>query len=416
MRAHEKGQKIFYGWWIVVAGFIINAFGVGTFFYGFSTFFVPMVNEFGWSRAWMSGVWALHRLEGGIEGPIVGWLIDKYGARRILFIGVILTGIGFILLSQIQSLLGLYLVFGLTLALGFNLGYIHGTGAAVAKWFVKKRSRALSILITGNGVGGAIFVPLIAWLIVEYGWRNASIVIGVATLLIPLPLAFFIRSTPEDVGMLPDGEDSSSEPETSTATSAEDEEPDFTVGQAMKTRSFWIYAAGMMLRACILSAIVVHQIPHLTDIGVDYLVASQVLGYMVLMSVPGRFIFGSLGDRFDKRMLLFLLCLLQGVGILVFIQADTMFLLFIFVATYGTGYGGVIPLTIALRADLFGRRNYATISGVTMTLTMVGTISAPVVAGHLFDVTGSYTAVFYAFALIIVLSGLLFLLIPRRAA
>jgi MFS family permease len=412
----QKRGKIFYGWWIVAAGFLINAFGVGTFFYGFSTFFNPMVAEFGMSRAMMSGVYAMSRLEGGIEGPIVGWLIDRYGARRILFIGVSLTGLGFILLSQVTGPLSLYLIFGLTLSLGFNLGYIHGTGAAVAKWFVKKRSRAVAILITGNGVGGAIFVPLIAWLIVQYGWRNAAIIIGVATLLIPLPLGLLIRSTPEDVGMVPDGENRNESRESPDASSSPVDDADLSVREALRTRSFWIYAAGMMLRACILSAIVVHQIPHLTDIGIPYITASQVLGYMVLMSVPGRFIFGSLGDRFDKRMLLFLLCVLQGVGILIFINASTMWMVYLFVIVYGTGYGGVIPLTIALRADLFGRRNYATISGLTMTLTMVGTVSAPVVAGYLHDVTASYSLAFYSFAAMIVLSGLFFLAIPRRAA
>ncbi|MBW2060875.1 MAG: MFS transporter [Deltaproteobacteria bacterium] len=423
-RVKARSDKLFYGWRIVAVSFFINAFGVGTFFYGFSTFFNPMIVEFGWSRTLMSGVYSLSRLEGGLEGPIVGWLIDKFGARKILFTGILIAGVGFILLSQVRSPLSLYLIFGLTLSLGYNLGYIHGTGAAVAKWFVKKRGRAFSFLYTGNGIGGAIFVPLIAWLIVQYGWRSAAVIIGVATLAIPLPLSLIIRSTPEEMGLVPDGEPGSKADSLDEAVqkakgvsvgSTIPEEVNFTVGDAIRTRAFWVYSASMMLRSCILSAIVVHQIPHLTDIGIPYQAASKVLGLMVLMSVPGRFVFGWLGDRFEKRMILFLLCMLQGVGIFIFINANTIVLLYLFVVVFGLGYGGVIPLTIALRADLFGRKNYATIAGITMTMAMVGTVAAPVFAGYLYDVSQSYNLAFYIFIGMIVLSGVLFLLIPRTS-
>ncbi len=420
LRARSK--RIFYGWWIVAAGFLINAFGIGTFFYGFSTFFNPMIAEFGWSRTLMSGVFSLSRLEGGIEGPVAGWLIDKFGARKLLLIGVAIAGIGFIILRLVNSPLSLYLIFGLVLSMGYNVGYNNANLAAVAKWFIKKRGRALSTLITGNGIGGAIFVPLIAWLIIQFGWREATVIIGVATLVFPLPLALIVRSTPEEMGLAPDGESTrheNSSPETEDApskvsdSSTLPEDVDFTVREALRTRSFWVYAAAMMLRSCILSAIVVHQIPHLTDIGISYQTASSVLGLMVLVSVPGRFFFGWLGDRFSKKMLLFLLCLLQSAGIFIFINAGNLTLLYLFVAVYGLGYGGAIPLTIALRADLFGRRNYATISGITMFLAMIGTVAAPVLAGYLYDTTQSYNLAFYIFTAMICLSGVLFLFIPR---
>ena len=410
-----RTQNVFYGWWIVFLGFFINAFGIGTFFYGFSTFFTPMINEFGWSRAKMSGVYSLSRLEGGIEGPIVGWLIDRFGARRMLIAGITMAGFGFILISQINSLVSLYVVFGLTLSLGYNIGYVHGTGAAVAKWFIKKRGQALSILITGNGVGGAVFVPLIAFLIVTFGWRHAAIVVGVATLLIPLPLGFLMRSTPEEMGLVPDGETipAADDGTDSTETDALLEEPDYSVMEAMRTKAFWIYVGSMVLRSCILSSIVVHQIPHLTDVGIPYQQASSVLGLMILISVPGRFVFGWMGDRFDKRILLFLLCLQQGLGLFIFVNARSIEVLYLFVLVYGLSYGGVIPLTQAIRADLFGRRNYATISGVSMSFTTVGTVAAPVLAGVLYDTTQSYALAFYTFIVLICLSGTLFLFLPK---
>jgi len=417
-------QNVFYGWWIVAIGFIINAFGVGTFFYGFSTFFNPMTAEFGWSRALMSTVYSLHRMEGGIEGPLAGYLIDRFGAKRIMHFGIGLAGVGFILISQVNNIVTLFIFFGLFLSFGFNLGYTNANSAMVAKWFIKKRSLAFSFLVTGNGIGGAVFVPVMAWLILQYGWRTAAFVVGVATLCVPLPLSFLAKSTPEDMGLKPDGEppnrrqlsNSNVGAETTDEEEAEPEDVSLTVRQAVKTLSFWIYAASMILRACILSSIVIHQIPHLTDIGIPYLTASKVLGYMILLSVPGRFIFGWLGDRFEKRILMFLLCLLQAAGIFIFIHARTVELLYLFVVVYGLGYGGLIPLTIALRADLFGRKNYATIAGFTMTLSMIGTVLAPILAGYLYDTVQSYSVAFYTFIVMITLSGVCFLLIPRTAA
>ena len=418
-----KSGKIFYGWWIVSVSFVINAFGVGTFFYGFSTFFNPMVAEFGWSRTMMSGVFSLSRLEGGIEGPIVGWLIDKIGARRVLLVGVSLTGLGFILLSQVNSLMSLYLIFGLVLSLGFNLGYIHATTASVSKWFIHKRSRAISLLVVGNGIGGALFVPLIAWLIVTYGWRTAAVIIGVVTLLIPVPLSLLIKSTPEEMGLKPDGEPKKS-PVTAPGPIAagvkkiidsSTDEVNLTVKEALKTRAFWTYIGSMMLRNCILGSLVVHQIPHLVDIGIPYQTAAGILGSMILLSIPGRLLIGSLGDWIDKRILLFFLCLLQAVAIMILTHATTIFLVYLFVACYGLGYGGMISLSISLRADLFGRKNYATISGISAALVTVSTVVAPIFAGYIYDVTESYNIAFYTFTVAIILSGFMFLSIPKTS-
>jgi len=407
-----RSKKVFYGWWVVMAGVVISAFGAGTVFYGFSTFFNPMIAEFGWSRTAMSGVSSLSRLEGGLEGPIAGWLIDKFGARRILFIGITIVGIGFIALWWVNSnILSLYLIFGF-LSIGYGLGYNSASQAAVAKWFIKKRGRALAFLMSGNGVGGAIFLPLIAFLITEFGWRWAVIAIGVVTLAIPLPMSLLMKDSPEKMGLKPDGQEDPPEALSVEAESAT-EEVDFTVREALRTRSFWIFALAMLFRSAILSAIVIHQIPHLVDIGISYQTASAALGLMVLISIPGRLLFGWLGDRFSKKVLVALLCLMQGIGVFIFIQAHTLPLLYLYLVIYGLSYGGVIPLTIALRADLFGRRNFATISGLSMPISMIGTVTAPLIAGYLYDTTKSYSVAFYIFMVMIIISGLLFLIIPR---
>ena len=161
-----------------------------------------------------------------------------------------------------------------------------------------------------------------------------------------------------------------------------------------------------------------HQIPHLIDMGIDYQTAASALGIMVFMSIPGRITFGWIGDRFNKKYLLFISCLLQATGIWIFVNASNLGMVYLFTVVYGLGYGGAIPLTIALRADLFGRRIFATIGGITVAITAIATVAAPVLAGYLYDVSQSYSAAFYAMLTLVSLSGFTFLFIrqPRPPA
>ena len=268
-------------------------------------------------------------------------------------------------------------------------------------------------------------VPLMAWLITQYGWRSAAVITGLIMLVVGLPAAYFLRSTPEEKGLLPDGEAVAQAPEgpgepqlseleaQSPATDTSTGEIDFTVGEALRTGAFWTYMAAMLLRSCVLGTIVVHQIPYLIDIGIDYQVAAGVLGYMVLMSLPGRLGFGWIGDMFDKRLLLFACGLLQAIGMWIFINASTIGMLYLFVIVYGLGYGGAIPLIHAIRADLFGRKTFATMMGITFAITLLPTVGTPVLLGHLYDVTQNYTIGFYTLMVVSALSGFVFLLIRK---
>jgi len=428
-RLVSKPKGIFYGWWVVAAGTSLYFLGIGSVFYGFSAFFTPMVAEFGWSRAVTSGAYSLSRLEGGVEGPIIGWLIDKFGARKLIFIGVSLTGLGFMALSRVNSALSLYLIFGLLVTMGFETGFFHATTTATANWFIKRRSRALSFITVGGGLGGAVMVPFLAWMITNFGWRWACIVTGILILALGLPVAYIVRSRPEDKGLLPDGEGVVPTPEGASAAASMDPagqalpptvdgEINFTVREAMKTGTFWTFIGAMMLRACILSAIVVHQIPHLVDAGISYQAASGCLGTMILLSVPGRLLFGWLGDRFDNRYLLFITSAIQAVGILIFIQVTSVWMAYLFAVIYALGYGGAIPLTLNFRGRLFGRKAFATLGGITSALTSIAAVAAPVFAGYIFDVSGSYKVAFYTFLGMVALSGVIFLLIryPKTPA
>ena len=420
--ARRRGEG-FYGWWILSIASIINGYGAGVNFYGFSVFFNPMREEFGWSRAATAGVFSLSRLEGAPLGPLIGWLIDKVGSRKMMVVGLAITGVGFMSMYFIQSLWMFYLIYGVLIATGFSMGFFQAPQAMVANWFLRKRSRALAYLAIGAGIGGAVMVPVMGQFMGVAGWRWTAVAVGVLMWVPGIPLSLTLTHSPEDVGQVPDGPPAparsraADNPEVAASAvmerteAGEPEEPEFTVGQAVRTSSFWMLLLAMSFRSAILSSIVVHQIAHLEDIGIARHTAESALGFMILLSIPGRALFGWMGDRVSKQYLLAVASVLQGIGIFILANATGLAYVWPFLLIYGLGYGGAIPLTQALRADLFGRRAFATIGGVIMPATTVGAVLGPIFAGYMYDATDSYRIAFYTFVVLILLSGLTFLFV-----
>lgn len=411
--AGSRVKARFYGWYVVLAAAAISFYSGGVWFYGFSVFFAAILKEFKWGRAVTSGAVSFSRLEGGIEAPIIGWLIDKVGPRKLALIGATLLGLGYLLLSRASSLWMFYLLYVGVLSIGYNTG-VQGSGtAAVANWFVKKRGRAFALYSLGTGLGGAIIVPLLGVAVEHWGWRTTVVIAGVGVWLILLPLAMFLRHKPEQYGQYPDG--ASAPPEESADT--EYGPADFTVVQALKTPSFWLLTFGTGLRAMAMTAVVLHQVVYLQgigpDIGLSDARAAAALGLMALFSLPGRFGFGWLGDVIEKRYVMVMALVLQAIGIFILANINALWMVYLFVVVYGLGYGGTIPVQFALRAEYFGRRHYATISGVAQFVLMPFTVAGPVFAGWVYDVTGSY---YWAFILFVATSllGAVFIFFARR--
>jgi len=410
-----KRRKIFYGWWVVAAAATMQWYGSGAWFYGFSAIFNAILREFGWSRAATALAFSLARLEGSIEGPIVGWLIDRIGPRKLAIFGAVVVGIGYVWLSRISEIWMLYVLFGGVIALGFGAGFSHAGTAAVANWFIKKRGRALGFYTLGAGVGGATLVPLIGWLISQYGWRTTVVIIGVAAWLIITPLAFVLRHKPEQYGYLPDGEIPTEEQPIQEAkpatrlTAAEIEaqpgEINFTLKEALGTVTFWLVLLSWGARSMGMSSVVLHLIAYLTDIGISPVRAAGAMGLMVALSIPGRITFGWLGDKFDKRFVLVAANAISAIGVFILANIESTGQLYIFLAVYGFGYGGAIPVYFAMRGEYFGRKAFATIQGVMQMLLIVPTMVGPWWAGYVYDVTGSYYNAFILFALMYFLAA-----------
>ncbi len=407
-----------------MASAFISFYGSGVWFYGFSVFFKPILTEFGWSRAVTAGAVSASRLEGGLEGPIIGWLIDKFGPRKLMIFSAVFVGIGFVLLSRLNSLVMFYILFIFVLAVGYNSGFGRATMVAVANWFIRKRSRAFAIYSLGAGIGGAVIVPILGWLIGNYGWRTTALMAGIGVWLLMIPAALVLRHKPEQYGYFPDGEPpeeeekkgnteaktargggaiSTDEIETSRAHFGE---INFTVWEAMATPAFWLLALGSAARGGAMTAIILHEVAYLTDIGIAPQAAATALGLMVLLSIPGRLTFGWFGDRLNKKYVYMASFLISSLGVFILAHIRNMEMLYLFLVVYGFGYGGGIPLLYAIKAEYFGRKAFATISGFTMFFLMGPTMAGPIFAGWVYDVTGSYYTAFMTFGVLYLLGAI----------
>jgi sugar phosphate permease len=247
----KRPTRLFYGCWIVAAGFLLDALKQGTFNLGFSTYFLPIQRELHLSRTSTSFAFTLGRLEGGVQGPLIGYLIDRWGPRLMVVVGAVFAGVGLILLSFTHRYELFLLVFVGLLSVGFRSGFDHSSMAAVNRWFYRRKALAISVVTMGHGLGGALIVPLIGIAVFRLGWRAAALCSGIAVLAIGLPLALLVRNSPEESGLLPDGEALPLPPLQSPPYRLVRSTPaiDFTIRQALHTRAFWQFVRAAGCRA-----------------------------------------------------------------------------------------------------------------------------------------------------------------------
>jgi MFS family permease len=416
--------RIYYGWWIVLATNVICMLGFGTWLYSFGVFFKPMMTEFGWTRAMTAGAASLRSVQGGVAGPIVGWAVDKYGSRGVVLIGGVISGLGFILMYFVNSLAALYIIYGVVLSVGMSFMLYIPAFTVLAKWFRRKLSRALSVLAVGAGLGGLIFSPLSAFLIQHLGWRFAFVAIGVMVLAVVIPLSFVIRETPAGMGLRVDGDPpedgDGAGPDAAKAQAAGPAAAsDYTLKQALRSKTFWLLGGAFFCQSLVHGTVFIHAVPHLTDIGISMETAAFSVGLLTMVSVIGRLSIGSLGDFIDKRYLFMVSYTLMGLGVIALLNAHTMPLVYLFIALFGVGFGANVPLMPAIQAEYFGQAALGKIQGFTNPVSMVAGATGPVLAGHLFDQTGSYRLSFLlATAMPFLAAGFIFFIRPstRRKA
>ena len=406
-----KKRKVFYGWWIVLAGGFLRFYESGAFYYGFTAFFNPIRKTFGWTAAETSVAFSLQRLEAGAMGPLSGFLADRIGPRRMTLIGWTIAGLGFLLVSRVTALWAFYVSF-LVIAIGMSFGAWLPVNTVITRWFTKKRSRAITLSALGPAIGGTV-VPLIALAIGQFGWRTSLVILGVAAWAICLPVARVIRDSPSQYNYLPDGEAPTASPEseyvqngkTSDKTTRQNfrlSTGSYAVREALRTRAFWLLCLAFFFQQVGTSAVYVHIVPFLESVQFSTTLAATAVTGMTLSSVIGRLGFGFLGDFVNKRYLIAIAFSLQTIGLFLFsfTEAEKAWLLVLFLLVYSPGYGAPIALRPALQADYFGVRNFGTIMGLMSIVSMLGGLSSPIIAGWIFDITGSYRLAWQIFTLV----------------
>jgi sugar phosphate permease len=393
------GNGIFYGWWIVLATSLIHFWGAGTFFYSFTAFFNPLVQEFGWSYAATSFAASIRSIEGGIASPVVGLATDRFGARRLLLIGSVLSGAGFVLFSQIYSLWSFYLVF-IFLSVSSSLLFPVPGWTAVAGWFVRKRGTAMGILSAAIGVGGGL-IYVVSALIRAWGWRATLVGIGLGMWVIGIPCSLIVRHRPEPYGLAPDGEKPTvfrPGAEEESTVGATDPDGEFSLRKAVKTRTFWVIALAVTVSAATVHSVTVHVMPYLLTAEFSREKASLAASLLVFVSVAGRFGLGWFSGQVDSRYLLALGIGLQALGLLFLAWAKSLGWIAAFITTFGPGYGGVITLRLTLQAEYFGRRAFGAIQGALMALMIFGTMSFPLLTGMCYDFYGNFRPAWFVMA------------------
>lgn len=284
------------------------------YFYGFTLFFNPLREELGLTSAQTSLIFSLTRLEGAFEGALVGYLIDRFGARRIMRAGVPIAGVGFLLWATVvHSYLTFALVYVGVIATGINAGFFHPALTVANNWFVRRRATAMSMLGVSQGIGGATLVPLVGISIAYLGWRPTAFMAGLGLLVLIWPLTMLVHHRPEDRGLLPDGDpapestndapasDDTTEAAASPTVPASSPALDFTVREAFRTSALWVLTMAIAIRLFTHMAVMVHLAPILISRGFGTVAAGGAVGLLSLSTIPSRLLAGWLGDRFTKR-------------------------------------------------------------------------------------------------------------------
>jgi MFS family permease len=381
-----KRQPLFYGYTIILASFFIQAivWGISN---SFGVFFAPLISEFNWSRATISGAASICFLVHGLSSILMGNLNDRLGPRLIMSICGIFLGLGYFLMTKINLPWQLYLFYGLVVGIG--LGGIDVIPlSTVTRWFKKRRGLMSGIIKVGTGVGMLIMPFFITWLLKNYGWRSSFTVLA---FIIMISVIFFAQFLVRDPVRKAQFIDNKINPESGDFNKAEE---GLTFSEAIRTRQLWTICAIYFIILLCLFTILIHIVQHAIDLGIPAAVAAGILATVGGVSISGRFLMGGAGDKIGEKSAL-LICLLFLLTALSWLMiAKTLWMFYLFAIIYGFAHGGFFSLVSPLIAKQFGTRNHGLLYGIIIFSSTIGGAIGPFMAGYIFDLTRSYKTVF----------------------
>jgi len=397
--AVAERARVFYGWYIVGACFVIAFMLYGIGVNTFTVYVKPLEADLGWSRSAISMAITIAALAMGCVAPIVGRLLDRFGARTLMLAGAVAVGAAWALMSWTESLWFFYLVF-LLVGVGQAAATLIPISMVIANWFTARRGLAMGIVMSGTGIGAMVMVPVSTWLVAEYGWRTTVLWMGSLMLLTAVPLnLLFVYTRPSDLGLHPDG-DHGIDPSVALRPV-----PGLTLAAAARTRTFWMIALVMFTFGFVGLGIGVHMMAYLGDLGHPPDTASYIVSLISGVTVGGKLLVGVLADRFGVRAALAftMLALLTGVALLLFAQQLPVAVAFAIV--YGFAIGSPLVVNPALVSQYLGLAHFGTIFGVLTLLSTFGAALGPTVSGVVYDASKSYVPAYVAFMVMIVIAA-----------
>ena len=408
-----RKPRIFYGWIIVTVGGAVQLLAGGLHQHPYGAYVVLLQEDMGWSKTTLSAAYSMARIENGFFGPVEGFLVDRYGPRTVMRIGLLIFGAGMMFLSQVDSIVAFFVAF-IVVAMGSSLSSFLPLSVAAVNWFHRKRTAALATMQIGYALGG-LMVPLVIAALELFGWRATAFASGIIIILVGLPLAQLMRHRPEDYGLQADG----GPPPVRVGKPhpgplPEGEGVNFRPREAARTRAFWLISIGHASALLVVSAVAVHLVPHLHEtLGYSLSTAGFIVSLMTASQIVGIVVGGFLGDRVSKHVLAAGCMGAHMTGLLLVAHATALPMVLGFAVLHGMAWGVRGPLMQSIRADYFGRAAFGVIAGLSAMITTFGNTLGPLVAGIVADVTGSYVTGLTVLALLAGLGSLFFLLATR---
>jgi MFS family permease len=409
-----KKPKIFYGYWILAACFLFLAIGVGCSQVSFSFFIKPLQAAMGWSRTEIMAALTIYILLMGINGPLAGSLVDRYGARKVIPVGALLVATGFVLLSQMNGLKQYYLGYAFIGIGSTGIGPVTLT-SLMSHWFIKRRGTAIGIMSTGMGIGGIIFAPFVAiYLIPHLGWSHAYLVLAaiLGGLIIPLSL-LVIKSKPTELGLSPDGMATYEIANVAEASTSAAE--GLSLKMAVATPAFWLLAGSVILNHTHMG-VSQSVVPHLGDIGFPVGIAASAISTTSIMSTAGMFFFGWLCDKIPVKIayIIGLVLIVMGILVLVNIEAGSpVWMVWLYAVVFGFGVSSWMTTMSILTSTTFGLASYGAIFGMLSLFQNMGGSIGPLLAGYLYDSMNTYYWAFIIIMAMVVLAMPLVLAVRR---
>ena len=403
-----RRTPFFYGWVILGAAGSTNFARNAAASLTLAVFMFPIAEDLGWSRTLIAGAASVGGLAASGASPVVGWLVDRYGARLVLGVSVLALGLSTISLAWATVPIAFYVAYG-TGRVIFSSPVQIGASVVVSRWFVRRRGRAQGLLFAAHSAGMTIF-PLIAALSIQaYGWRQAWIIIGVLVWAVALgPVWLLIVQSPEDVGLKPDGVDDALD-KTPYGPATESVEPAWTLREAMRCPALWLLAVAAGSLFLVQAGTNIHQGAYFRDQGLSAVIAGAAISANAIFAGVGGIVWGWASERFPVRYVFAAVALVMAASSALFLGVDSSAEALAIASLFGFGLGGIIVLPAVALADYFGRPSLGAIRGVTEPFVSLGQAIGAVLSGAIFDATGSYGAAFLTFAALSALTILVLL-------